>query len=358
MRINFLVPEIVRSGGIRTVWEYGNRLTKLGHDVIIYTPAIPFNAYRPKYPFGIIKHQVKYGLKQILGKPFMPPNIYNSSFEIKAVPSVNNIFIRDADAIVATSWTTAYHVNKLNASKGKKFYLIQDFEVWNSNLERAENSYRLPLNRTVVSHYLHDLLMSKFGSESTVISAGVNFEDFYNENKIYHEGNQQVVNPVIIFNDHLLEHKNVKGLLKSLEMLKTQYPSLIAHCFGVNQYNEMPSYINFHRNPDDRKLRELYCGSDIFLFASKYEGFGTPSAEAMACKCALVANAVAAIPEYSVHMESAIHCNPNEVTELYKGASYLIDNPLELKRISEAGYKSVRQLLSWDIAVNKFVNLI
>jgi glycosyltransferase involved in cell wall biosynthesis len=358
MKINFLVPEIVRSGGIRTVWEYSNRLTRLGHEVIVYTPMIPFNSYRPKYPVGIIKHQLKYALKQFTGKAFMPPNIYKSNFKIKAVPAVNNFVISDADAIVATSWTTAYHVTKLSAAKGKKFYLIQDFEVWNSNIERAENSYRLPLNRTVVSKYLHDLLKSKFNSDSTIISAGVNFEDFYNENKIYNEGNHPLEKPVIIFNDHLLEHKNVRGLLKALEMLKEKYPALVARCFGVSRYNEMPSYIDFHRNPDDKTLRELYCSSDIFLFASRYEGFGTPPAEAMACKCALVANAVAAIPEYSVHMESAIHCNPNDHTELFKGASYLIDNPAELKRISEAGFRSVRNLLSWDTAVEKFLKLI
>src|SRR4030095_6650319 len=116
MKINFLVPEIVRSGGIRTVWEYGNRLTKLGHDVIVYTPVIPFNAHRPKYPLAIIKHQVKYALKQLTGKPSMPPNIYRHNFKIKAVPAVSNLFIEDADAIVATAWTTSYHVNKLKAS--------------------------------------------------------------------------------------------------------------------------------------------------------------------------------------------------------------------------------------------------
>jgi glycosyltransferase involved in cell wall biosynthesis len=282
----------------------------------------------------------------------MPNNIYNHNFKIKAVPAVNNIFIPDADAVVATSWTTAHHVNNLSKSKGKKFYLIQDFEVWNSNLKRAEDSYKLPLNRTVVSNYLHNLLNDKFNSDSVIISAGVNFDDFYNDNKTYKE------DPVIIFNDHLLEHKNVRGLVEVIINLKQKYPKLIAKCFGVNRYHEMPDFILFTKNPNDKTLRELYSTSDIFLFASLYEGFGTPPAEAMACKCALVANAVAAIPEYSVHMESAFHCNPDNPEELFNGASYLIDNPSELKRISEAGFNSVRQLLSWDIAVNKFVKLI
>lgn len=352
MKINFIVPEIVRSGGLRTVFEYSNRLTKLGHQVTVFTPVIPFNAYLPKIPAAILKHQVKYALKQFTGKPYMPQNIYSHNFKIKAVPAVNNFFIPDADAIVATSWTTAYHVNGLNNAKGKKCYLIQDFEVWNSNLKRAEESYKLPLNRTVVSKYLHDLLKDKFNSESVIISAGVNFDDFYVDNKTYNK------DPVIIFNDHLLEHKNVRGLVEVVIKLKQKYPKLRANCFGVNRYHEMPDFITFIQNPDDKTLRELYSSSDIFMFASLYEGFGTPPAEAMACKCALVANAVAAIPEYSVHMVSAIHCNPANPEELFNGACYLIDNPAELKRISEAGFSSVRELLNWDIAVEKFVKLI
>jgi glycosyltransferase involved in cell wall biosynthesis len=352
MKINFLVPEIVRSGGIRTVFEYGNRLTKRGHEVIVYTPVIPFNPYRPKLVFPFLRHQLKYAIKQFSGKPLMPANIYRSSFKINAIHSVNNYFIADADAIVATSWATAYHVSKLNKKKGKKFYLIQDFEVWNSNTGRAENSYRLPLNRTVVSKYLHELLKNKFGSDSTIISAGVNFDDFYNDNKIYHQPH------AILFNDHQLEHKNVKGLLEIVKMLKQKYKNLTVRSFGVNRYTEMPDYIEFHKNPGDEELRKLYCSSDIFLFASKYEGFGTPSAEAMACKCALVANAVAAIPEYSIHMETAIHCNPDNPIELFNGVCYLIDNPSELKRISEAGCERTRELLSWDTAVEKFEKLI
>lgn len=352
MRINFLVPEIVRSGGIRTVFEYANRITSLGHKVTVYTPIIPFNAYRPKLYLPILKHQLKYTLRQLSGKPYMPENIYPYKFELKAVPAVNNMFIDNADAIVATSWTTAYHVNSLGSQKGKKFYLIQDYEVWNSNPVRAANSYKLPLSRTVVSEYLHELLINKFNSDSVIISAGVNFDDFYVENKVFNK------NPVIVFNDHQLENKNVKGLLNALKKIKNKYPFISAKCFAVNKFNELPEFVQFYKNPTDDELRNIYQSSDIFLFASLYEGFGTPPAEAMACKCALVANAVAAIPEYSKHMHSALHCDPNNPDELVNGVSYLIENRNELKRIANEGYNSVRKLLSWDTAVDKFLRLI
>ena len=40
----------------------------------------------------------------------------------KYVLSINNFFVKEADAVIATSWPSAYRVNKLNKDKGKKFY--------------------------------------------------------------------------------------------------------------------------------------------------------------------------------------------------------------------------------------------
>ena len=47
----------------------------------------------------------------------------------------------------------------------------------------------------------------------------------------------------------------------------------------------------------DEYLRELYCTAEALLFPSKYEGFGIPPLEAMACGCPVVASNLTAIPE-------------------------------------------------------------
>ena len=47
----------------------------------------------------------------------------------------------------------------------------------------------------------------------------------------------------------------------------------------------------------DEYLRELYCTADALLFPSKYEGFGIPPLEAMACGCPVIASSLTAIPE-------------------------------------------------------------
>jgi len=48
-----------------------------------------------------------------------------------------------------------------------------------------------------------------------------------------------------------------------------------------------PGTITWER-ADDARLRELYRGASVFLYPSRYEGFGLPPLEALACGCPVV----------------------------------------------------------------------
>ena len=60
------------------------------------------------------------------------PNWYklNKNISQIAVKNYNEKYIRNADVSIATAVSTAYPVYKLSEEKGKKFYLIQDYEKW------------------------------------------------------------------------------------------------------------------------------------------------------------------------------------------------------------------------------------
>ena len=352
MKINFIVPEITRTGGMRVIFEYANRLTERGHNVILYSPNIPFNNFMGMFRPYFIKYRFNYAKDRLLKKNKLPENSFRKIFEIKYLWLINNLNVRDADATVATSWTSSYAVNRLSESKGKKVYLIQDYEQWNSNIEYVDKSYSLPMQRITVSKYLQELMRERFNSDSDVILNGIDFGIFNNPEKKFNEQKQ------ILFMDHLLENKNSEVAIEIVKKLKTKYPSLRIKCFGMRRYHSLPDYIDFIEDPDDKQIADLYRESDIFLFTSRSEGFGLPPAEAMACKCALVGNAVAAVPEFAENMVSAILTSPENPEELFKGAEYLLNNAVELKRISLAGYENVRKILNWDIAVDKFESLL
>ena len=350
--INFIVPEISRTGGMRIIFEYANRFCKLGHDVKLYSPVIPFYPYKGKIKRHFIKYQIKHARACLLRGMKPPQNSFEHSFDIQYVWAVNNSNVRNADATIATSWTSSYPVNGLNSSKGKKLYLIQDYEIWNASVEHVNRSYTFPMTRITVSGYLRDLIKQKFGSDSHVILNGIDFRKFNNENKHFNAP------PRILFIDHPLDNKNTLSAIEAATLIHNKYPEVKFTCFRTGRYHEMPDFIEVVENPNDEKIAALYQNSDIFLFPSIHEGFGLPPAEAMACKCALVGTRAGAVPEFSENMKSAVLCNSHSTEDLVNGIEYLLNNSEDLKRISEEGEKSVRSKLDWNKSVNQFISLL
>lgn len=352
MKINFIVPEISRTGGMRVIFEYANRLNNKGHDVVLYSPVIPFNNYPGEMMPYYIKYRFNYAKDFLLSRKKEPENMYKRNFEIKYSLYLNNLTVRNADATIATSWTSSFIVDKLNDSKGRKFYLIQDYEKWNSNIEHVNKSYTLSLTRITVSEFLENFLKEKFNVNSEVILNGIDYKTFNNFDKKFNSP------PVILFMEHILENKNTAGAIEIVKKLKNKFPEVRFKCFGKEEYYKLPGFVEFIKDPDDLKIAELYSTSDIFLYTSTFEGFGLPPAEAMACKCAVIGNKVAAFPEFAEDKRSAMIVSPEHPAEMIEAAGYLLNNRDELKRISIEAGKHIRSVLDWERSVSKFENLI
>jgi glycosyltransferase involved in cell wall biosynthesis len=350
MDINFILPGFYKSGGIRVIFEYANRLTAKGHKVKAYVPLKTYNnflgEFRPVYTSKLLLKDLIYKNKKKI-EPFM-----NIDFDLIKVNSIKNKYIEDADIVIATGWQTAYSVNNLSRQKGRKVYLIQGYEVWDANVKSVENTYQFPFNRITISQYLHDLLKNRYNSDSTVISNGIDFHRFNISKKDY--GKKITISFIV----SRINIKNLAGAVAAVKKIHDEYNDIRIECFGVQESELIPDYAEYFFNPSDEKIVEIYCNSDIFVYSSLYEGFGLPPAEAMACKAAVVTNKVGAVPEYSKHLYSAYHCNPDNPDELYKGIKYLIDNKDERIRISENGFNDVKKSLNWDISTTKFENYL
>ena len=86
---------------------------------------------------------------------------------------------------------------------------------------------------------------------------------------------------------------------------------------------------------DDADLPALYTGASCLVTASRYEGFGLPALESIACGTPVVAYAVGALPE--VAGPGATLVPEDDVEALFSAVESVCDDPEARMRLSAAG---------------------
>ncbi|PWF42869.1 glycosyltransferase family 4 protein [Massilia glaciei] len=95
---------------------------------------------------------------------------------------------------------------------------------------------------------------------------------------------------------------------------------------------------------DNARLRHVYAGAGVFVFASLYEGFGIPVLEAFASAVPVVVSNSSALPE--VAQGAALEVDPGSICEIGAAMLALVrDEPLRARCIA-AGRRRAAQL-SW-----------
>lgn len=75
----------------------------------------------------------------------------------------------------------------------------------------------------------------------------------------------------------------------------------------------------------DRELKALYENAVCFIFASLYEGFGSPPLEAISSGCPVVLSRTASLPE--VYDGAAFFCDPYHTEDIAAAIQRAIDSP-------------------------------
>jgi len=357
MRITIVIPHIYIVGGIRVPLEYANHLQWMGHQVTVVYPRRPpyYADVRPRWQGwgGLLRRvrcDLRYWTARVLRRQI--PSWFPLATPLRRVSDLQPQFIPDADIILAVDWTTAEWVHRCGPEKGLKFYLIQGHDVWFAPPERVEATWCMSLYRIAVSSWLKELVMEKSGhSVHGPILNGVNLSQFRIEHK--HFNNNKRIG--------MLYHANpVKGVqdgLAAFEMARAVYPDIQLVMLGTRKpMSGLPHDVEFHENPPQHKLREVYSSCDIWLSPSRVEGFALVPMEAMACQCAVVATSVGAVPEYTIPSITALISPPCDPEALARNLIRLLADEDELKRMARAGYEHVRQF-TWERSARQMENL-
>jgi glycosyltransferase involved in cell wall biosynthesis len=346
-KISIILPYPVTkpSGGPKIMYQYAVKLSERGHQVSIYH-SIKRPYKKSKTPVWL--KRTMYSLRGVKRPKWfkLPENITSI-----IVPEITDKYLADADIVLSTWWQMAYAVDQLSASKGKKFNLVQDYEIWNGQNELVDASFKLGLKNLAISKYLQDLVYEKSGIMPAYLPNAIDTDKF---NLITKSGNRN--NHTVIMLYSVEPRKATKDGLEALGVIQKNIPTLQVTLFGVQPLPaNLPGWIIYHQKPEN--LVQLYNEAAIFFSPSLTEGWALPPAEAMACGCAVVCTNIGGHADYAVENETALLVEPKSIEEMVSKISSLLNNAAQRIELAENGKNFITSNFSWQKNIEKLEDI-
>ena len=181
----------------------------------------------------------------------------------------------------------------------------------------------------------------------------------------------QITYPFLLYAGNIRPHKNVPRLVEAFAVARDQLSShpfykdlrliiigdTISRFPAVRQAvikSRAENVVRFLGFVPFDTLRCFYQAAAAFVFVSRYEGFGLPPLEAMACGTPVVASNTSSLPE--VVGDSAVQVNPENVFEIARGIKeVLIDDQLRATLV-RCGREQARRF-SWERTARQVLDI-
>jgi len=343
-------------GAARAMFEYANHLVERGHEVNILISA--YNAHPKQHDFYEDHQQAgwsiwKYWEKRLsitnrlralqtffAGKQALPCEWFDLKPKMHLVPTFEEKYIPDGEVVMVLDWWMLLWASAYPKSKGRKVWFIHTI-FFLPPTKRYKEILALPFKKIGVSSFMRKEIERRGGENVSVVLNGVNLKQFYNEHKVFNKDKRI---GMVYFDS--APFKGVEDGIKAFEMARMKHPEIKLVMLGVEKGKDAPQDCEFHWNPDQARIKDIYSSCDIFLFPGRKEAFANTPFEAMACQCALVATTAGGIPDVVVSEETALLSSPEDVDALARNLIRAIEDQALLERISAAGFKRIQEL-SW-----------
>ena len=292
MRINWVLPEAEYAGGTRVISIYSEQLMARGHEVVVIsTPPAPATWRKRLRALFRERRWLSHATRR--ASYFDDIDIDHRVLDRHRPVTAEDV--PDGDIVIATWWETASAVNDLPASKGVKAYFMQDYGAAGMEIEDLVPTWRLPMHMITISQFLIDLVNKHVpGVSIDLVDNSVDADQFHAPPR----GKCKV--PSVGF---LYRAEHVKGsdiILEAVDIARKEIPNLRLIAYGSRKQPGEKSIrkdMEYHVFPRNDELKNIYASCDVWLFASRVEGFGLPVLEAMACRTPVIATPAGAAPE-------------------------------------------------------------
>lgn len=337
MVINWIIPEPFEGGGGHTtIFRLIKYLVEFGHEVNLYIDT------GGRFSKSDLKSFEK----------FISDNFFATGANI--FKGYENIV--ESDAIIATSWSTAYTVIN-NTNSKKKFYFVQDFEPWFMPMSYdyilAEKTYKMGFSCITIGSFLTDLLIKNYGTDSNYINFSVD-KDIYKPLKT----NTSDRKKIIFYARAKTPRRAFELGIKSLKLVSDNKQDVDFILFGQNdldKYDIPFPYINKGLVPTVSDLAEMYANADIGLVIS-LSNLSLIPLEMIACECAVVEIKGPNTEMVLTNEETAILAEPDPYS-ISNAIIRLLENEDLRKNLILNGCNLIRNS-SWRSSAEKFEALL
>jgi glycosyltransferase involved in cell wall biosynthesis len=182
-----------------------------------------------------------------------------------------------------------------------------------------------------------------------------------------------ITKPYFLFIGMIEPRKNLVGLIKEFEKFHTKnrdYQLVIVgkigwkseEVFHVLKSSIIKNQIIFTGYVSDDEKNCLLTGSYLFIYPSKYEGFGLPIIEAMSLSVPTICSNISSMPEISGN--AALLVNPNKKDDIFAAIYTLAENKKEYNKYKKRSPLQARKF-TWEktayhtiLAYKKTLNLL
>jgi glycosyltransferase involved in cell wall biosynthesis len=166
--------------------------------------------------------------------------------------------------------------------------------------------------------------------------------------------------PFALVVGNLAAHKNLGALSELARRLADRRVNLVitgalaAGAFRAADRAALPQPACTIGRVSDAELKALYEAAACLVFPSRYEGFGLPAVEAMACGCPVAASRIPALRETCG--DAAQYFDPASPADIADRVCALLDDKALTAELRAAGRARVGQF-TWDRAASQLADI-
>jgi glycosyltransferase involved in cell wall biosynthesis len=295
MRLTFILPKLFDYpiGGYKVHYQYANALASKGHEVTLVHPITGEDYLSLRDQVSLAKAKARQATTR---RPPISWFTFEPSIRSILIPTLSSRSLPAADVTVLSAWQTAERTREPAEQAGVLAQIVYDYEFWMSNTQirprmkaalGRDDVYQIATSSVVAA------MLQEIGRKpiATVV-AGLLEGEFGVDASI------ETRERVVAFPARFEAVKDLPTALAAAALILREESDVRVECFGSRINEPLPRGITSLGQIPHKELRALYNRASVFLLASRYEGWGLPAAEAMACGAAVISTRSGGVEDF------------------------------------------------------------